>query len=499
MATNEIYDITIIGGGPVGLYGLYYAGLRKMKAKIIEALPEFGGQVTALYPEKYIYDVAGFPAILGRDLVKEQVEQGLQYDPTVCLGEKVLELKRVDDDHFQLIGENGKHLSKTVVIAGGVGAFTLRHISTPGLNELEGKGVYYVVKRVEEFRDKRVLIVGGGDTALDWAIGLEHLAKKITLAHRLDEWQGHEDTIDKVYRSSVNVLFPHYEMKQVHGKDRVEGVTMVQIKTKETFDLEMDAIIVNVGFIANLGPIAEWGLELEKRHIVVNFKMETNLKGVYGAGDIITHPSKLNLIAQGYGEIAAAVNLSKNYIDPKQRVQPQHSTHMKKEELGEAIQKKLGEEKTSLTGGDVAQFVLGMEREKAKFYQQAAPKVGRKEVEEAFKKIFQEEEEHCRTLESEILPKFQSGDYTWNNEMGEKLRIRLERSVTLPAPEKDGALSPEEALKMGLQAEEEVIGLCRKAASAVQPTEGSLAFRRLAEADAVHLQIFKGLMQKDSI
>ena len=466
-----------------------------MKTKVIESLPEYGGQVSALYPEKYIYDVAGFPAILGRDLVNEQVEQSLQYGPTVCLDEKVMELKQHDENLLQLITEKGEHLSKTVVIAGGVGAFTLRKLPTPGLNELDGKGVYYVVKQVEDFRDKQVLIVGGGDTALDWAIGLEHLAKKITLIHRLDVWQGHEDTIDKVYGSSIDVLFPNYEMKQVHGKDRVEGVTIHHIKTKEAFDIEVDAIIVNIGFIANLGPIKDWGLELEKNHIIVNFKMETNLKGVYGAGDIITHPSKMNLIAQGYGEIAAAVNLAKNYIDPKQRVQPQHSTHMKKEELGDAIREKLKKEKATFSGGDVAKFVLELEKEIANFYLHAASNIEMKEIGETFRKFGEEEQEHCRILEGEVFPKFESGGFTWNEEMGDKLRIRLEKKVILPSTENDGALTAEEALRIGLEAEEEVIGFYRKASSAVQPAEGSHTFRRLAEADAVHLLILQKLQK----
>jgi thioredoxin reductase (NADPH) len=494
MAENEIFDITIVGGGPVGLYGLYYAGLRKMKAKIIEALPEFGGQVTALYPEKHIYDVAGFPAILGRDLIKQQVEQALQYNPTVCLGEKVLELRQ-DGNNIQLITEKGEHLSKTVVIAAGVGAFSLRKLPTTGLNEFVGKGVYYVVKRVEDFRDKRVLIVGGGDTALDWAVGLEPIAKKITLIHRLDNWQGHEDTVDKIYHSSVDVLFPFYEMKEVYGKDCVEKVTVRQIKTKETFDIEVDAIIVNVGFIANIGPIKNWGLELEKNNIVVDEKMQTNVQGVLGAGDIVTHSAKMNLIAQGYGEIAAAVNLAKHYIDPKQRVQPQHSTHMKKEELGEAIREKVIVDGNSLKGGDVAQFVLKMEKEIANFYHRAASKINKKEVEEAFQKFGAEKEEHCKILEGDVFPKFTSGEYTWNNEMGEKLRVRLERSVNFPSQEKDVILTAQEALQLGLEAEQEVIGFCRKAASAVQSPEGSQIFRQLAEADAVHLQAILELQE----
>ena len=495
MEEKDIYDITIIGGGAVGLYGVYYAGLRKMKTKVIEAMPELGGQVIALYPEKFIYDVAGFPAILGRDLIKQQIEQAMQYNPTVCLNERVLELKEDLEGVIQLVTDKGEHYSRTVVIAAGVGAFTLRKLPTPGLNELEGKGVFYVVKRVEDFRDKRVLIVGGGDTALDWALGLEPIARQITLIHRLDEWQGHEDTVDKVYHSSVDVLFPYYEMKEVHGKDRVEGVTIVHLKTNEEFNLEVDTIIVNVGFTASLGPIKDWELEQKKNRIVVNSKMETSMKGVYAAGDIITHPSKLNLIAQGYGEIAAAVNLAKNYIDPKQRVQPQHSTHMKEEELSEAIRKRLEKERTSLTGGAVVQFALGMESEKKGFYQRIASRVGEKGVEEAFQKIIQNEEEHCRTLEFLLLPKLKSGKYSWDSEMGEKLRLRLERSVSLPTQEKDEGLSLEEALKVSLEAEEEAIGFYRKAASAVQPTEGSSIFRRLAEADTVHLQVLSALLR----
>ncbi|MDP6626014.1 MAG: NAD(P)/FAD-dependent oxidoreductase [Nitrospinota bacterium] len=328
---NEVVDITFIGGGPVGLYGAYYTALRGSSVRIIESLPQLGGRLMALYPEKYIYDVAGFPKIYAKDLIANLTEQTLQYKPLVSLDEKVTGLVSNSEDKTYTLAtdKNNQYKSKAVIIVAGVGAFVPRKLDVKGINVLKGSGVYYFVKDLSIFKDKRVAIVGGGDSAVDWALTLEKQAKQVTLLHRLGRFQAHEDSIDKLLNSSAEVKFPYYEIKEVHGGERVEAITYFNSKTGEEQYLEIDSLLLNIGFLANLGPISEWGLEIEKNSIKVNHKMETNLPGVYAAGDIVTHPGKIKLISTGAGEVAIAVNVAKNYLEPAARIQPVHSSHQK--------------------------------------------------------------------------------------------------------------------------------------------------------------------------
>ncbi|MGH2600783.1 MAG: NAD(P)/FAD-dependent oxidoreductase, partial [Dehalococcoidia bacterium] len=212
---DGLFDVTIVGGGPTGLFAAFYAGMREMSVKIVDSLGELGGQVSALYPEKHIYDVAGFPQVLGRDLVANCVKQGLQFGPTVCLGERVQSLQRQEDGSFTLSTDKQEHRTRTVIVAAGVGAFAPRKLpNIPDLDALEGRSVFYFVKSLEQFRDKRLLIVGGGDSAMDWALNLEPVARGITLIHRRDRWRAHEDTVNKVLRSSVDVKTFH-EVREI--------------------------------------------------------------------------------------------------------------------------------------------------------------------------------------------------------------------------------------------------------------------------------------------
>lgn len=325
MNEAEVYDITIIGGGPVGLFGCYYAGLRQMKAKIIDSLPQLGGQLMALYPEKYIYDVPGFPKILAKDLAVEFETQALQYGATISLEEQVLNL--VPGKIIQLETNQGIHLTRTVVIAAGVGAFSPKKMKAVGLESFEGRGVSYSVMNKDLYHDKHVLIVGGGDSALDWALNLEDTARQITLIHRRDGFRAHEDSVEKLMASSCEVkLF--YELKEVRGSTFVESAVIHNNKTKEEEEIEVDGILLMLGFNANLGPIKDWGLEFSGHSIVVNHRMETNIPGVYAAGDIAEFPGKLKLIATGVGDAAVAVNYAKTYIDPSAHAFPGHSSEI---------------------------------------------------------------------------------------------------------------------------------------------------------------------------
>jgi ferredoxin/flavodoxin---NADP+ reductase len=325
----NLFDVIIIGSGPVGLYATYYSGLRQMKTKLIDALPQLGGQMTALYPEKYIYDVAGFPKILSKELANNLIEQALQYNPEVVLEQKIQELKIIEESNqkiYELSSEsNQKHYAKSVILCVGVGAFVPKKLDIFNVNRLEGKGVLYSVKELEKFRDKNILIVGGGDSAVDWANSIEPLAKKITLIHRRDQFRAHEDNLKKLFNSKVDVKL-WYELKSIIGEEIVEGAIIYNNKTKEELELKLDYILLNLGFIANLGNIKNWGLGIEKNNILVQSTMETNMPCVYAAGDIVEYKGKLKLISTGFGESAIAVNYAKNFIDPKARIFPGHSS-----------------------------------------------------------------------------------------------------------------------------------------------------------------------------
>lgn len=327
---SQVYDITIIGAGPAGLFAAFYAGMRQMSTKIVDGLEEIGGQLTALYPEKYIFDMPGFPKVKAKDLVREQAEQGLQYGAEVCLGEKIVNLEQGEDGIWRLVSEKGHvHLSKTVVITGGAGSFSPKRLPLEGVEQWEGRGLHYFVKRPEVFEGKTVLIVGGGDSAVDYSLQLEPLAKQIILIHRRDKFRAHEETVEQLLQSRVEVnLF--WEVGEIRGTDRIESVRIYNNKNNEQRDLDATEIITALGFHADIGPIKNWGLELQGGAIRVNSRMETNLPGVYGAGDIVTYDGKLKLIATGVGEAAMAVNHAKTFIDPSARAFPGHSSEMSK-------------------------------------------------------------------------------------------------------------------------------------------------------------------------
>ncbi len=324
---DAVFDTTIIGAGPTGLYASFYAGMREMSVKIIDSLAELGGQVSALYPEKFIFDVAGFPKILGKDLIAACVEQGLQFGPAVVLGEKVEHLERGEDGIFTLTTDKCVHKTRTIIIAAGVGAFAPRKLpKMPEIDALEGKCVYYFVKSLEVFRGKNILIVGGGDSALDWALNLEPLAASITLIHRRDKWRAHEDSVNKLMRSSVNVKTFHEVRTVEHTEDAIQSVTIYDNRSQEETKLPIDDMILSLGFIANIGPIREWGLEIVEGGVGVDTTMQTSIPGIYAAGDVTRYRGKLNLIATGFAEAATAANYAKNFIDPASRIFPGHSS-----------------------------------------------------------------------------------------------------------------------------------------------------------------------------
>ena len=325
--SDEIYDITIIGSGPTGLFTAFYGGMRQASVKIIESLPHTGGQLTALYPEKYIYDVAGFPKVRAQDLVDQLEAQLRMFNPEMALGQSVESLEKLDDGTFKLTTDKETHLTRTIIITAGNGAFQPRRLNIGDCEKFEGINLHYYVKDMQAFKDQEVLLFGGGDSAVDWALMLKDIAKKVTLVHRRDEFRAHESSVEELKRSNVELMTP-FVPKEIFGTDKIEKVILEEVKGERIVELTPDAVICNYGFISSLGPIKDWGLEIEKNSIVVNTKMETNIPGIYAAGDITTYPGKIKLIATGFGEGPTAVSNAKHYLDPKARVQPKHSTSM---------------------------------------------------------------------------------------------------------------------------------------------------------------------------
>ena len=325
MSNSHEADLLIIGAGPAGLYAAYYAGFRGMKVALLDSLPEAGGQVSALYPEKLIYDVAGFPAVKGQDLIDNLVKQAQPFDPTYFLGHRAEEMEH-DHDAGTVTVTSHKGVSivsKAVLITGGIGTFTPRPL--PDAEEFEGRGLRYFVPKLDELADQDVLIVGGGDSAFDWAHNLESIAKSITLIHRRDRFRAHEHTVDQVLNSSVRVM-TFTEVARIIGDKHVEAVEVFNNKTDEREMLEVQAVVAALGFTADLGPLTRWGLDQEKRHIVVDTAMRTNLDRVFAAGDITEYPGKVRLISVGFGEAATAVNNAAPVIDPSLKLFPGHSS-----------------------------------------------------------------------------------------------------------------------------------------------------------------------------
>lgn len=331
MSQDKIIDISIIGAGPTGLFAAFYAGMRGRSVRILDSLPELGGQLTALYPEKYIFDVGGFPRVLARDLAAALSEQALQFEPEVVLDEEVRELHHEPDGTLRLEGRGGTYRTKTLVICGGKGAFEPMKLACPGYDDFLGRGVYYAVKDPESYRGKQVIIVGGGDSALDWALILKDRADHLVLVHRRDAFRAHERSVELLHQAveaGEVELRTFHEVRCIEGNGRPERIILFDNRTNEETELPADAVLTFLGFKPDLGPMKHWGLELAKNRIQVDHLMRTNLTGVYAAGDVVDYEGKLDLIATGFSEAAIAVNNAVHDVDPTARVNPGHSTSM---------------------------------------------------------------------------------------------------------------------------------------------------------------------------
>jgi thioredoxin reductase (NADPH) len=332
---NDVFDVTIIGAGPTGIFAAFYAGLRGMRTKIIEALPEVGGQLAVLYPEKFIYDVPGHPKILAKDLVKLLIQQIHLFEPTMVLGQRIetLTRKQLEAEEVWRVGTATEgHLTRTVIVTAGIGAFEPNKLERPGVEDYMDRGVYYFVQDKRPFRGKKILIIGGGDTAVDWALNLKDWAEHITLIHRRDGFRAHEASLAELRLTEIPIM-TFWELKRIDGDgEKPTSAVIYENRTAEERTIPVDVILISTGFKAALGPIAMWGLDmLDNRHIKTDVFMATNLPGVYAGGDIaaVEGSVPLNLIVTGFGHAAIAANAAKAFIDPKARMFPGHSSEMK--------------------------------------------------------------------------------------------------------------------------------------------------------------------------
>lgn len=323
---EEMYDLTIIGGGPAGMFASFYAGLREMKVQVIESLEQLGGQVDALYPEKRILDVAGSVNVSGHDLISDLEKQMRLVNVEVRLGETVEDVIK-QDDQFKIVTDQKITYSKTVIIALGNGAFNPRKLAVDGADELENKHLFYFIKQKEHFRNKRVLVAGGGDAALDLTMMLEPVASQVYLMHRRESFRGLEHMVTAIQQSKAKLEVPYLLKDLKQNVDESLELTMKKMKSDETKQLTVDDIVVSYGFTSNNKALTAWSLDLEsERHdIKVNSQMMTNIDGVYAIGDGVIYPGKVKLIATAFGEGPTAVTSIMNRLYPDKNSQI-HST-----------------------------------------------------------------------------------------------------------------------------------------------------------------------------
>ena len=325
-------DILIIGAGPTGLFAVFEAGLLQLKCHLIDALPQAGGQCSEIYPKKPIYDIPGYPEVLAGDLVDNLMEQIKPFQPGFTLGERAETIEKLDDGSFIVTTNKGtKHHAPVVAIAGGLGSFEPRKPLLENLAKYEDNGVSYMIKEPEIYRDKKVLIAGGGDSALDWSIFLADVAKEVTLVHRRNEFRGALDSVEKVQQlkneGKINLITPA-EVVALKGEDQLEKVTVKNTSTSEETDVEVDNFIPLFGLSPKLGPIANWGLEIEKNAIKVDntYDYQTNIPGIYAIGDVNTYPGKLKLILCGFHEATLMCQSAYQKIFPDKKYVMKYTT-----------------------------------------------------------------------------------------------------------------------------------------------------------------------------
>ncbi|NIJ09675.1 thioredoxin reductase (NADPH) [Saccharomonospora amisosensis] len=318
-------DVLFVGAGPVGLFGAYYAGFRGLTAALVDPLPEAGGQVQAIYPEKNIYDIAGLPAVQGQQLIRNLLEQAKPFGPRFLLSQQASDIREVADGWRVTTSSGVVVNTRAVIVTSGVGSVTPRPL--PAGEELLGRGLCYFVPQLEVFDGKDVVVVGGGDSALDWALAAVPRARSVTLVHRRKQFRAHEHSVAQVKDSPCHLVLDA-TVTAVRGNDSVESVDVTVRGEDGARELKAQVVVAALGFLMDLGPIAGWGLEMEGRAIRVDTRMRTNLPRVYAAGDAATFPGKVKLIAVGFGEVALAVNNAAVELNPDATLAPGHSSDL---------------------------------------------------------------------------------------------------------------------------------------------------------------------------
>lgn len=327
--TEKQYDITIIGGGPVGLFVAFYAGLRGMTVKIIESLSELGGQPAILYPEKVIYDIPAYPALTGAELTDNLIKQISRFEDrtTVCLKEEVQSFEK-NNQGFTIQTNKGQHSSKAIIIACGNGAFAPRTLGLEGEESFAEKNIFYNVHQLDQFAGKNVVICGGGDSAVDWALALYGLAESVTIVHRRDAFRAHEHSVELLKASGVKILTPYIPNQLIGENGQVSQIVLQKVKSEDSLTLDLDALIVSFGFSTSNKNLKNWQLDYKRSSILVNHLYQTNQEGVFAIGDAADYEGKVDLIATGFGEAPIAVNQAINYIYPERDNRIVHSTSL---------------------------------------------------------------------------------------------------------------------------------------------------------------------------
>ncbi|MGT2745093.1 NAD(P)/FAD-dependent oxidoreductase [Streptococcus phocae subsp. phocae] len=326
---DVVYDITIIGGGPVGLFAAFYAGLRGMSVNIIESLSELGGQPAILYPEKMIYDIPAYPAITGAELTRQLLQQLQRFDDrvTICLKEEVKTFEKTGT-YFTIETNKASHQSKAVIVACGNGAFAPRTLGLDGEADFADNNLFYNVHQLEQFAGQNVVICGGGDSAVDWALALDGLAKSVTIVHRRDAFRAHEHSVELLKASQVRVLTPYVPLALEGENGLAKKLSIQKVKSDEVVELELDSLIVSFGFSTSNKNLKNWNLDYKRSSIEVSHLFQTSQEGVFAIGDAADYDGKFDLIATGFGEAPIAVNQAIHYIYPDRDNRAVHSTSL---------------------------------------------------------------------------------------------------------------------------------------------------------------------------
>lgn len=321
----DLYDITIIGAGPSGLFAAFYAHLRQAKVKIIDSLHQIGGQPGMLYPEKTILDIPAFPEITGGDLVSQLSSQLSRFDTTICLNETVQNITQ-NDNYFTIETQTDRHYSKTIIIAMGAGAFKPRTLNLEGISTF--KNIHYYVNNLSQYKNQDVMVLGGGDSAVDWSLAFNDIGAKTTIVHRRNEFRAMEHSVALLQQSSVVQLKPYIPVKLIGESDTLTHVVLENVVTKMLSTVKTEQLFINYGFSSSVGNLKKWGLKLRRSLIEVDSTQQTSVQGIFAIGDCCVHNGKVELIATGFGEAPIAVNHAVHLINPDNRIQPMHSTSL---------------------------------------------------------------------------------------------------------------------------------------------------------------------------